>query len=169
MSTFFQELWESIFTPGPTPTLLKAANISFACLQVVLFALLLTTYSIHFIILSFLCSGLWWSINWFAAELKASQEREEREKAAQAREAALPAPTDDSETEVETAPVSSKSSRKKETKVGGEAAATGVDQVPADVKQRSAAALDITSGTQSSASTEDEWEKVSENENEKDK
>lgn len=77
MSQFFEDLWESIFTPGPTPTLLVATNATFAVLQVVLSVLLFATFSIHFVILSFLSAGLWWAINWFARELKAAQLREE--------------------------------------------------------------------------------------------
>jgi hypothetical protein len=80
MASFFENLWESIFTPGPTPTLLVATNASFAALQLLLFAMLLATYSIHFIILSFLCGGLWWAINWFAAEIRAAQAKEEEAK-----------------------------------------------------------------------------------------
>ncbi|KAF1839770.1 Pkr1-domain-containing protein [Decorospora gaudefroyi] len=80
MASFFEQLWESIFTPGPTPTLLVATNASFAALQVLLFVMLLVTYSIHFMILSVLCGGLWWSINWFAAEIRAAQAKEEEAK-----------------------------------------------------------------------------------------
>ncbi|KAK8156478.1 ER protein Pkr1-domain-containing protein [Phyllosticta citrichinensis] len=80
MSQFFENLWNSVFTPGPTPTLLVATNASFAALQLVLFALLLATYSIHFVVLSGLCGGLWWSINWFANELRAATEKEEAAK-----------------------------------------------------------------------------------------
>lgn len=80
MASFFEQLWESIFTPGPTPTLLVATNASFAALQVLLFVMLLATYSIHFIILSVLCGGLWWAINWFAAEIRAAQAKEEEAK-----------------------------------------------------------------------------------------
>ncbi|KAK8254672.1 ER protein Pkr1-domain-containing protein [Phyllosticta capitalensis] len=80
MSAFFENLWNSIFTPGPTPTLLVATNASFAALQLVLFALLLATYSIHFVVLSGLCGGLWWSINWFANELRAATEKEKAAK-----------------------------------------------------------------------------------------
>jgi hypothetical protein len=80
MASFFENLWLSIFTPGPTPTLLVATNASFAALQLLLFAMLLATYSVHFIILSFLCGGLWWSINWFAAEIRAAQAKEEEAK-----------------------------------------------------------------------------------------
>lgn len=80
MASFAEKLWESIFTPGPTPTLLVATNASFAALQLLLFAMLLATYSIHFIILSFLCGGLWWAINWFATEILAAQAKEEEAK-----------------------------------------------------------------------------------------
>lgn len=75
MASFIEELWNSIFTPGTTPTLLIATNASFAALQLVLLALLLVTYSIHFLILSVLCMGLWVAINWFANELRIEQER----------------------------------------------------------------------------------------------
>ncbi|KAK2937781.1 V-type ATPase assembly factor Pkr1 [Fusarium oxysporum f. sp. vasinfectum] len=147
MSSFIVKLWEDIFTPGPTPTILKAANASFAALQTVLFCLLLATYNIHCVILSILCGGLWWSVNWFAAELAIAQ-REQH-----------------SETEVETT-VPSKPSLVVATTSDVAVAAAGVEplQTKGEVKQRSGAA-----GTQSSVSTEDEWEKVSEAENEKDK
>ena len=78
MADFLSNLWSSIFTPGPTPTLLVATNVTFALLQVVLLGLLITTYSIHFLILSVLCGGLWYSINWFAMELAAAQAKEEQ-------------------------------------------------------------------------------------------
>ncbi|KAF2714148.1 Pkr1-domain-containing protein [Pleomassaria siparia CBS 279.74] len=80
MSNFFENLWLSIFTPGPTPTLLVATNASFAALQLLFFALLLATYSVHFVILSGLTAGLWWAINWFAAEVRATQAVEEEAK-----------------------------------------------------------------------------------------
>ncbi|KAG7292097.1 hypothetical protein NEMBOFW57_002130 [Staphylotrichum longicolle] len=63
MASFFEDLWQSIFTPGPTPTLLVATNATFAALQVVLAVLLYATFSVHFLILSALCGGLW--VNWF--------------------------------------------------------------------------------------------------------
>ncbi|KAL8670373.1 MAG: hypothetical protein Q9168_005089 [Polycauliona sp. 1 TL-2023] len=82
MTTFLTDLFTSIFTPGPTPTLLVATNVSFAALQLVFLVLLILTYSIHFIVLSFLCAGLWWSINWFVAELEIARriERETKER-----------------------------------------------------------------------------------------
>jgi len=77
MASFLTNLWNSIFTPGPTPTLLIATNATFAALQLLLFVLLVATYSVHFVVLSGLTAGLWWAINWFAGELRAAQEKEE--------------------------------------------------------------------------------------------
>ncbi|OAX82747.1 hypothetical protein ACJ72_02901 [Emergomyces africanus] len=75
MASFMEDLWTSIFTPGATPTLLVATNVTFAALQILLFALLLATYSIHFVVLSSLCGCLWWAINWFVKELEISREQ----------------------------------------------------------------------------------------------
>ncbi|RKF79592.1 V-type ATPase assembly factor PKR1 [Golovinomyces cichoracearum] len=72
-ANFLNDLFQSIFTPGPTHTLLIATNVTFACLQVLLLLLLIATYSIHFVILSILSAGLWVAINWFANELKKDQ------------------------------------------------------------------------------------------------
>jgi hypothetical protein len=80
MASFIEDLWSSVFTPGPTPTLLVATNAAFAALQLILFLLLIATHSIHFIVLSILSAGLWWSINWFAREIQEAQTREEAEK-----------------------------------------------------------------------------------------
>ena len=80
VATFFENLWLSIFQPGPTPTLLVATNASFGALQLLFFTLLVATNSIHFYILSALCGGLWYAINWFAAEIRAAQEKEEEAK-----------------------------------------------------------------------------------------
>lgn len=79
MATFLTDLFTSIFTPGPTHSLLVATNVSFAALQVVLLILLIVTYSVHFIVLSVLCAGLWWSINWFAAELEIAKQKEKEQ------------------------------------------------------------------------------------------
>lgn len=79
-ASFLENLWLSIFEPGPTPTLLIATNASFAALQLLFFALLIATNSIHFYILSALCGGLWYAINWFAAEIRAAQAKEEEAK-----------------------------------------------------------------------------------------
>ncbi|SZE99595.1 unnamed protein product [Blumeria hordei] len=80
MSSFLTNLVQSIFIPGPTPTLLVATNATFACLQVLLFVLLISTYSYHFLILSILSASLWSSINWFVNELKAVQADETQKK-----------------------------------------------------------------------------------------
>lgn len=85
-------------------------------------------------------------MNWFAAELAAVQREEESKKNKKKKEEE----DDGSATEVETVVKS------EETK------STAADVGSADVLKR-------TGGTQSSASTEDEWEKVSEAENGKDK
>jgi ER protein Pkr1 len=77
MASFLEDLWGSIFTPGPTPTLVVATNVTFAVLQAVLAALLLLTHSIHLAVLSALCGGLWWGINWFVAELQKAEKAEE--------------------------------------------------------------------------------------------
>ena len=77
MGDFMSNLWTSVFTPGATPTLLVATNVTFAALQLLLVALLVATHSVHFLILSTLCGGLWYSINWFAAELRVVQAKEQ--------------------------------------------------------------------------------------------
>ncbi|KAK5125135.1 hypothetical protein LTR85_000811 [Meristemomyces frigidus] len=77
MANFMEDLWGSVFAAGPTPTLLIATNATFGALQLVLGALFIATYSIHFAILSVLCVGLWFSINWFANELRQAQAKEE--------------------------------------------------------------------------------------------
>jgi ER protein Pkr1 len=103
MASFFEELWNSVFVPGPTSTLLVATNASFACLQLVLFCLLLATYSVHFIVLSLLCGGLWWSINWFVGELRSAkaadnaEEQKQKEKLPEVDKVAM----GDSDTETE--------------------------------------------------------------------
>ncbi|KAL2142267.1 hypothetical protein VTI28DRAFT_1404 [Corynascus sepedonium] len=181
MASFIEGLWESIFTPGPTPTLLVATNATFAALQVVLAALLLATYSIHFFVLSVLCGGLWAAINWFARELKAHQQQEE-EKKRRALAARPPAPpsSDDSETEVEAATNKSTASLHKRASPPAAAAVPGARpaavstvvepaETQGELKQRvvEEPLPSPGQGHKSSVSTEDEWEKVSENEKEK--
>ncbi|KAI0974415.1 ER protein Pkr1-domain-containing protein [Xylaria arbuscula] len=155
MAGFVEQLWESIFTPGPTPSLLIATNVTFAALQLVLLALLIATYSVHFVVLSFISGGLWWAINWFATELNAAKAREEAEKA-RAKQRPTRQGTDDSETEVET--IISESKPKT-----GSSEVEPVEQT-GDLKLR---VTEQSSESKSAASTEDEWEKVSENEKDK--
>ncbi|KAK3185320.1 SMK killer toxin resistance protein [Lecanicillium sp. MT-2017a] len=176
MASFITDLWESIFTPGPTPVLLRATNISFAALQVTLFALLVATYSVHFVALSVLCAGLWYSINWFSAELAAAKARgdipsgntedEKPDSAAATSAVTGPPEGESSDTEVEGRATRSKSKGKRKGGAGavGRADVEPVD-VQGDVKHRSADSR----LSQSSVSTEDEWEKVSGSEQDKDK
>ncbi|KAK4127095.1 Pkr1-domain-containing protein [Parathielavia appendiculata] len=178
MASFFQELWESIFTPGPTPTLLVATNVTFAALQIVLAALLFATYSVHFVVLSVLCGGLWAAINWFARELKVHQQQEE-EKTRRALVARPPPPaaagsSDDSETEVEAATSTASLRRALPVPTNKPAAAVSTEveaaEARGELKHRAIEETPSPSqGQKSTVSTEDEWEKVSENENEKDK
>ncbi|KAM4059682.1 ER protein pkr1 domain-containing protein [Hirsutella rhossiliensis] len=158
MASFMVDLWESIFTPGPTPTILKAANASFAALQLVLAALLAATASVHFAVLSVLCAGLWWSINWFAAELAVAQKQQQlRDKEADDEDRAKKKKRrhgDDAEASSDTE-VEGSATR------GVSAAAAG------ELRQRAAPAQASPEGTQSSVSTEDEWEKVSGSERDK--
>lgn len=151
MSSFVTSLFESIFTPGPTPTLLIATNVSFACLQTTLLLLLIATYSVHFAVLSFLCAGLWWSINWFVAELRAAQAAEDEQRRKQEEQAT----GDDTDTEVET--------------VIDSAPKTGSKEIEIVANTGELTARKPITASRSETSTEDEWERVSENENEKDK
>ncbi|KAI2636200.1 ER protein Pkr1-domain-containing protein [Xylaria nigripes] len=154
MAGFIEQLWDSIFTPGPTPSLLIATNVTFACLQLVLFVLLIVTYSVHFVVLSFLSAGLWWAINWFATELNAAKAKEETEKGQAEQRSALQG-SDDSGTEVEI-PI---------PKAIPETGSREIEPVVpvGDLRFRAERSFE----TKSAVSTEDEWERVSENEKEK--
>lgn len=167
MASFMEELWSSIFTPGPTPTLLIATNVTFAALQLLFLVLLLATYSIHFVVLSFLSGGLWWSINWFAQEVRSVQQAQEAEKKAQA-EAETETGSDnkerkkdsvldsaDSETETESLAVKTSPS----AVATGSATSARLQPTEQDPKKR------VSTGGDSSGygSTDSEWEKVEEN------
>lgn len=102
MATFLEELWNSIFTPGTTPTLLVATNASFAALQLLLLILLLATYSIHFFVLSLLSAGLWYAINWFARELQVENARVAAQNKQQRKREKSAEPGSDTETELVT-------------------------------------------------------------------
>lgn len=158
MATFFEELWNSVFTPGTTPTLLVATNASFAALQFLLLILLLATYSIHFFILSALSAGLWYAINWFARELQsenakaiAIEQRQKREKSAEA--------GSDTETEGVTQPATAHA-----TGASTSAASTFAKPVVLDEDLKRRRSLGDSSGY---VSTDSEWEKVSEGGNKK--
>jgi hypothetical protein len=150
MAEFLKNLFQSILTPGPTPTLVVATNASFAALQEVLFLLLVATHSVHFLILSFLCAGLWWAINWFVREVQTASTREApaRETREARRERRSPQ-VEDSGTETEDANTSPAPPRP-------HAEATGTTLKPmdtSDVLQKRRSLGDV-SGTDS------EWDKV---------
>ncbi|OQE43556.1 hypothetical protein PENCOP_c003G06238 [Penicillium coprophilum] len=158
MASFMGDLWSSIFTPGPTPTLLIATNVTFAALQLIFFALLLATYSLHFVALSIISAGLWWSINWFAAEVKLAQQAQEAEKEkqegdnAKTRQKSPVRDSADSETETEAVSV------KKTDKSSAVATGSATSGLPTarDHKKR------FSTGGEGSGygSTDSEWEKV---------
>lgn len=151
MATFLTDLFESIFTPGPTPALLVATNVAFAALQAVLLVLLVATYSIHFIVLSFLCGGLWWGINWFAAEVRAANEKEADKEAGPRRNVKKEHDTrtaDDSGTETEGAAIPGKTATQVKSSEGG------LRPIPTDDMLRKRRSLGEVSGTDS------EWDKV---------
>ena len=148
MATFLTDLFQSIFTPGPTPSLLIATNVAFAALQSVLLALLVATYSVHFIILSFLSAGLWWAINWFAAEITANKENEEAEAQRDENKEQGSRSLDDSGTETEDAVEAVKTAGQSGSSGGG------LRPMPMDDLLRKRRSLGEVSGTDS------EWDKV---------
>ncbi|KAJ5375290.1 Endoplasmic reticulum protein Pkr1 [Penicillium concentricum] len=160
MASFMEDLWSSIFTPGPTPTLLIATNVTFAALQLIFLALLLATYSLHFVALSIISAGLWWSINWFAAEVQLAQQAQEAEKEkqeesdnAKTRRKSPVRESADSDTETE-ALVAKKID--KSTAVTTGSATSGLLPTARDQKKRPS-----TGGEGSGyGSTDSEWEKV---------
>ena len=154
MANFLTELFGSIFTPGPTPSLLVATNASFAALEIVLLALLLATYSIHFLLLSFISAGLWWSVNWFVAELEAARQKEkeaERIKEVRRRHEEKDAEDSGTETEGPVSQVTATAIRRRPDKTLGPEDAEGSLH-----KRRS-----IGSST-GDLSTDSEWDKVEE-------
>ncbi|CRG84567.1 hypothetical protein PISL3812_01834 [Talaromyces islandicus] len=162
-TSFFEDLWSSVFTPGPTPTLLVATNATFAALQLVLFTLLIATYSVHFVVLSFLSGALWYSINWFAKEVREVQAAQQKEEEKQQKKLAESndslAENSGSGTETETEGVSTKPRRRRVNQPPDTAPATAVG-LPGDdnttLRQRES------TGNESSGytSTDSEWEKV---------
>ena len=171
MTEFLTDLFNSIFIPGPTSTLVAATNATFAALQVVLLTLLIATYSIHFLILSFLCAGLWASINWFVKELaeaKAKQandkgekrrleEREEGEKGGKGPDIAEVdvGDTDGSGTETEDMGESEASLKPRRREIGASGLAPPSTESSVLTKRRS---LGEVSGGE--LSTDSEWDKV---------
>jgi hypothetical protein len=77
MSRFVADLWESIFTPGVTPTLLKATYGAFVMLIVTLSILLFFTRNVHVFALLLLSFGLVASLTWFLQELESAKAQNE--------------------------------------------------------------------------------------------
>lgn len=101
-------------------------------------------------ILSLLSAGLWWSINWFVTELKISQALEDQKK----RQIEETAAGDDTETEAETVIDTG------DTGFGSKEVEPL--ELRGELKDRG-----HSGGSKSEISTEDEWERVSENEKDK--
>ncbi|RLL93263.1 hypothetical protein CFD26_101879 [Aspergillus turcosus] len=167
MGSFVEDLWSSIFTPGPTPSLLVATNVTFAALQVLLLALLLATYSIHFVVLSFLSAALWWSINWFAQELSQVQAQEAPKETREDREprggsTKPPGALDSTDSDTETENVVKE---KKATAATGAApartSASATLQPPTESQARKR--LSVSADSSGYHSTDSEWEKVDDN------
>ncbi|RAK97451.1 V-type ATPase assembly factor PKR1 [Aspergillus ibericus CBS 121593] len=168
MGSFMEDLWSSIFTPGPTPTLLIATNVTFAALQALLFALLVATYSIHFVVLSVLSGALWWSINWFAQELRRVQ-AEEVEKKQLSEEPAesqsldgnrkTPGALDSAESDTETESLPERKGAAVTAAAPRSIAASATLQPPEEhggVRKR----LSVSGDSSGYQSTDSEWEKV---------
>lgn len=70
MLGFFEDLWQSVFTPGATPTLVLATHTTFAVLVTLLTIFAFLHPSIHIVNLLVLSTLLWGTLTWFIAELK---------------------------------------------------------------------------------------------------
>ncbi|RDW78564.1 V-type ATPase assembly factor PKR1 [Aspergillus mulundensis] len=166
MASFMEDLWSSIFTAGPTPTLLLATNATFAALQTLLLILLLATYSIHFAILSILSGALWYSINWFAQELKQAQAQTARqetpaEKTPEAiqSDAKTRGTTEGADSDTETEGSMSRKGAQALSSAAQSATASTTLQVPdnsSEVRKR----LSVSGESSGYTSTDSEWEKV---------
>lgn len=169
MGSFVEDLWRSVFTPGPTPTLLLATNVTFAALQSVLFALLVATFSVHFFVLSALSAALWASINWFAKEVAevqkkaAENEKENREGSSLQADKGTPRALDGTESETETESLSLGRKENITHSAGGRDGSSalrpghGEGVGDDELRKRVTAAAGDTS-----SSTDSEWEKVDE-------
>ena len=110
----------------------------------------------HYGFLSVICASLWASTNWFVRELRVAQAHEEQEKATKAEKT-----SDDSDTEVEPIAKAPKPAFSDEAAPAPVASSSLMEPVKeeGEVKARLAPY-----SARSAASTEDEWEKVSEGE-----
>ncbi|KAK5078463.1 SMK killer toxin resistance protein [Lithohypha guttulata] len=161
MATFFEELWNSVFTPGTTPTLLVATNASFGALQFLLLILLLATYSVHFLVLSVLSASLWYAINWFARELQIEQAKSATKEEQRGNREKSTDPGSDTETEMPVPEMTAKS-----TTATQHSTSSHLQPDPAlesdNLRRRRSLGDHSSSGY---VSTDSEWEKVSEGEN----
>lgn len=66
---FVIDLWQSVFTPGTTPALMKATHASFILLILSLISLIFLSKSIHFVNLLVIAILLYASVIWFVGEL----------------------------------------------------------------------------------------------------
>lgn len=158
MANFFEELWNSVFTPGTTPTLLVATNASFGALQFLLLILLIATYSIHFFILSLLCAGLWYAINWFARELQIEHAKAAKEQPSSRERSVEPG----SDTETEMPPHEPSAKATSATKHEAYQSSQELPSLGDNLRRRRSLGDHSSSGY---VSTDSEWEKVSEGEN----
>src|SRR5271168_5149292 len=65
MTSSAVSLWDSIFTPGPTPILVRAMNLAFLALIALLVPLIYATRNIHVFLLTLLAIGLWIAMQWY--------------------------------------------------------------------------------------------------------
>lgn len=76
MGFFFVDLWESIFTPGTTPTLIKATHGSFVLLILSLLFLIWNALNIHTVMLLIIALCLWGTLTWFIGEVEKIKQEE---------------------------------------------------------------------------------------------
>lgn len=74
--SFIVELWNSVFTPGLTPTLIIATHATFALLVLTLSVFVFLTKSIHLVNLLVISILLWATLTWFINELNKENEKE---------------------------------------------------------------------------------------------
>ncbi|KAL5343602.1 ER protein Pkr1-domain-containing protein [Aspergillus crustosus] len=166
MASFVEDLWSSIFTAGPTPTLLLATNVSFAALQTLLLVLLLATSSIHFIFLSIISGALWYSINWFAQELNRTQAQtagqdhpEASPGEATQTEAKARGTPDVADSDTETEGLVDRKSAQAPSQPASASTTLQVPGTASEVRKR----LSVSGESSGYASTDSEWEKVDDN------
>ena len=143
--------------------------------------MLIATRSLHFVALSCICGGLWWSINWFAAELKAAQgvEEEARRLRRDGKEGNDGEGDQGEEQEETAASAATLKQKPKEKRVrmesqstvfvdrpeeSAEGASSSLAPVEEEVSKRRGTGMGESTGD---LSTDSEWEKLSEEEGER--